>query len=61
MKFSDKIVVRVMIMLMLALTGVGSACALNLFSGSYCFDNSKLHFNQVKMIVGNVTNAFTRV
>lgn len=61
MKFSDKIVVRMTIMLMLALTGVGSASALNLFSGSYCFDNSKLHFNQVKMIVGNVTNAFTRV
>ena len=50
-------------MLMLALMSVGTTSALDLMPGNYFFDNSKLHFSQVKMIVGNVTlaNKFTRV
>ena len=49
------------LMFLLALTGAGSASALNLEAGDYCFDNSKLKFSQVTMIVGTVNRQFTRV
>lgn len=61
MKCCDNILARVTLALMLALMGAGSINALNLMPGNYCFDNSKLHFTQVKMVVGNVTREFTRV
>ncbi|MBR5087257.1 MAG: CotH kinase family protein [Muribaculaceae bacterium] len=60
MRLSKNIKMHIL-MLLLALTGAGSASALNLEAGDYCFDNSKLKFSQVKMIVGNVNRQFTRV
>jgi len=34
---------------------------LDIMPGNYCFDNSKLKFTQVKLVVGNVTSEHTRV
>ena len=62
MRISDKIWASVVVVL-LALLMSGAVCAygLNFAPGSYCFDNSKLKFSQVKLVVGNVTSAYTRV
>ena len=62
MRFCDNIMARVALTL-LALMSAGTSSALDLIAGNYCFDNSRQHFTQVKMIVGNVTeaNKFTRV
>ncbi|MBR5029704.1 MAG: CotH kinase family protein [Muribaculaceae bacterium] len=61
MKCCDNILARVALTLMLALMSASGINALNLLPGNYCFDNSKLHFSQVKMVVGNVTSEFTHV
>ena len=63
MRYCKAHITRFALMLMLALMSVGTTSALDLMPGNYFFDNSKLHFSQVKMIVGNVTlaNKFTRV
>ena len=62
MRFCDNIMARIALTL-LALISVGNLSALDLTAGSYFFDNSRQHFTQVKMIVGNVTETgkFTRV
>ena len=63
MRYCKAHITRFALMLMLILMCVGTTSALDLMPGNYFFDNSKLHFSQVKMIVGNVTlaNKFTRV
>ena len=62
MRSFDKIKARTALTL-LALFCVSKANALDLMAGNYYFDNSKLKFTHVKMIVGNVTqeNKFTLV
>ncbi len=47
--------------LMVVLMSTAGLSALNFEAGSYGFDNSKLKFSTVKMVVGNVTREFTRV
>ncbi len=48
---------------LLLLAGVCSVMvkAVSFDAGEYCFDNSKLKFSQVKMLIGNVTSEYTRV
>ena len=63
MRISRIILACVVLTMVPALLCAGKAYALNLKAGEYCFDNSRQHFTQVKMIVGNVTLAdkFTQV
>ena len=46
--------------LSLALLSI-DAQALNIYSGEYYFDNSKLRFETVRLVVGNVNRDFTAV
>ncbi|MBR5119031.1 MAG: CotH kinase family protein [Muribaculaceae bacterium] len=61
MRFCGNIKSRVALALLLALISAGTASALDLLAGNYCFDNSRLKFSQVKMIVGSVSRPFTQV
>ena len=47
--------------LLLTLLCASNCLALNFRAGDYYFDNSRLNYLNVKMIVGNVTRPFTRV
>ena len=38
-----------------------TASAVSFSAGNYYFDNSKLKFSRVKLVVGNVTSALTKV
>ena len=46
---------------MLALGWASTARALDIKPGTYYFDNSKLKFSQVKMVVGSYSRDFTQV
>lgn len=48
-------------LVMLALGWASSAHALDIKPGTYYFDNSKLKFSQVKMVVGSYSSDFTQV
>lgn len=61
MRFCENIFVHVILSLLLALLGAGSANAFDLTAGNYCFDNNRQKFSQVKMIVGSVSRPFTQV
>ena len=55
--------IKVGLVLMLALMSVSTLdmLALDIAQGDYYFDNSKVKYSHVKMVVGNVTHEFTRV
>lgn len=61
MKHNNLTISRLSLFLSIALSAASSVLALDLDAGDYYFDNSKLKFSQVKMIVGNVGKPFTRV
>lgn len=61
MRFWHNIITRVALSMVLTQLCASNVYALNLMAGNYCFDNSKLKFSQVKMIVGCVTRPFTQV
>ena len=51
-----------MVLLLTIIVCATSASAkLNIRAGVYYFDNSKVHYDNVKLIVGNVTSAFSQV
>lgn len=56
----SRIVAVIILLVMAGLCSV-TAVALNFKSGVYYLDNSRLKFSQVKLVVGSVTRAFTRV
>lgn len=61
MRLCENKIARVALTLLLTLLCASKVSALDLLAGNYCFDNSKLHFSQVKMIVGSVSRPFTQV
>ena len=53
---------RLTVLLLAAmLWAAGAMAKLNIKAGDYYFDNSKVHYANVKLIVGNVTSAFSQV
>lgn len=54
-------ILRVITLLTLLFFSVFKVLALNIKAGDYYFDNSKLKFNQVKLVVGNLKKDFTQV
>lgn len=61
MRTAHNIIARMVLAILLVLTSASNMSALDISAGNYCFDNSRQHFSQVKMIVGSVTRPFTQV
>lgn len=61
LRLCENKITRVALTLLLTLLCASKVSALDLLAGNYCFDNSRQHYSQVKMIVGSVSRPFTQV
>lgn len=60
MKYGHNIRLRLVVLIQALLFAI-NVFGLDIKPGNYSFDNSKLKFSKVKLVVGNVTSEYTRV